>query len=179
MSHSTRLALLDAGHELSVTTGLTRLTVDAIVKKAGVAKGTFYVHFQDRTSFLVALHEQFYDRLRDRIFKAIAGLSPGGERLRTSTKTYLDGCLQERAVKALLLEARSEALISAEVQRRRAEFSALAHADFTALGWPDADTSAQLFVVLIVEAALIELETGHNEAVRQALWRFAHIEQSG
>jgi TetR/AcrR family transcriptional regulator, transcriptional repressor for nem operon len=179
MSHPTRLALLEAGHELCVTTGLARLTVDAIVKKAGVAKGTFYVHFPDRTSFLVALHVQFYDRLRATILKAIEGLSPGGERLRTCTTTYLDECLQERALKALLLEARSEAPMSAEAQRRKAEFSALSHADFTALGWPDADSSAQLFAVLVAEVALTELETGHNDAVRQALWRFARVEHSG
>jgi hypothetical protein len=65
---------------------------------------------------------------------------------------------------------------SGEVQRRNAEFAALGQEDFAALGWPDPHTSARLFVVLVAEAALMELETGYNEAVRLALWRFARIE---
>jgi hypothetical protein len=58
------------------------------------------------------------------------------------------------------------------VKWRNAQFSSELTADFTALGWSDPSTRASLFVVLSAEAALIELETGHNEAVRQALWRF-------
>ena len=48
--------------------------------------------------------------------------------------------------------------------------------DFQALGWSDANAGARLFVVLVAEVALIELETGRNEAMRQALWSFARIE---
>jgi AcrR family transcriptional regulator len=177
LTHPTRQALVDAGLDLAASTGLKHLTVDAVVNKAGVAKGTFYVHFPDRAAFLVALHAQFHERLRTAIFQAIAQLSPGAERLRTSTETYLDGCLHERAIKALLLEARSEAPIAAEVQRHSGEFAALAQEDFTAMGWPDARISARFFVVLIAEAAMLELETGYNEAARRALWRFTRIEE--
>ncbi|EFH84985.1 TetR/AcrR family transcriptional regulator [Ktedonobacter racemifer] len=178
MSHPTRQALVDAGLDLATSGGLRRLTVDAVVNKAGVAKGTFYVHFPDRTAFLVALHVQFYERLRDALLQVIAPLSPGAERLRKSMETYLDGCLHERAVKALLLEARSEPLIAAEVQRRRGEFAAIAQADFQAMGWPDAEFSARFFAALGAETALVELETGRNEAARRALWRFARIEEA-
>lgn len=177
MSHPTRQALVDAGLALAASTGLNRLTVDAVVNKAGVAKGTFYVHFPDRTTFLVALHAQFHERLRDAILQAIAHILPGAERLRKGTETYLDGCLHERAIKALLLEARSEPPIAAEVQRRNSEFATVAQADFAAMGWPDAEISARFFVVLCAEAALVELETGRSEAARHTLWRFARIEE--
>src|SRR5262249_32068490 len=137
----------------------------------------FYVHFHDRTCSLVALHTQFHERMRDAILQAIAPLPPGAERLRKGTETYLDGCLHERAIKALLLEARSEPPIAAEVQRRNGEFAALAEADFTAMGWPNSRISARFFVILSAEAALVELETGRNEAARHTLWRFARIEE--
>jgi TetR/AcrR family transcriptional repressor of nem operon len=178
MSHPTRQALIDAGLDLTASAGLSRLTVDAVVNKAGVAKGTFYVHFPDRAAFLVALHAQFHERLRGAILQAMTSLSPGAERLRKGMETYLDDCLHERAIKALLLEARSEPLVAAEVQRRNGEFAALAYADFQALGWPDAEISARFFVVLGAETALVELETGRNEAARRALWRFARIEEA-
>lgn len=176
MSHPTRQALIDAGLDLAASASLNRLTVDAVVTKAGVAKGTFYVHFPDRTAYLVALHAQFHERLRDAILRTRAHLPPGAERLRQGTETYLDGCLHERAIKALLLEARAEAPIAAEVQRRNGEFAALAEADFTAMGWPDASISARFFVILAAEAALIELETGRNDVARRVLWRFVRIE---
>ena len=81
MSHPTRQNLLEAGLDLTSTVGLGRLTVDAIVQKAGVAKGTFYVHFADRTAFLLALHAQFHERLYSAVTRAIADLPAGFERL--------------------------------------------------------------------------------------------------
>jgi TetR/AcrR family transcriptional repressor of nem operon len=176
LAHPTRQLLIDAGLELAAQGSLHRLTIDAVVSKAGVAKGTFYVHFPDRATFLVALHQQFHERLLDRILQAVEGLPPGAERLCRGTITYLDECLQQRGVKAILLEARSEAPITLEVQQRNASFAQLEQADFATLGWPDAETAARLFVALGAEVALIELETGRNEAARQALWRFARME---
>ncbi len=176
LAHPTRQLLIDAGLELATVASLHRLTIDAVVNQAGVAKGTFYVHFPDRAAFLVALHVQFHERLLDRILQAVEGLPPGAERLRIGTITYLNGCLQQRGVKALLLEARSEAPMTAEVQQRNASFAQLEQADFATLGWPDAETAARLFVALGAEVALIELETGRNEAARQTLWRFARLE---
>ena len=176
MSHPTRNLLLEAGSEIAEDYGLAQMTVDAIVGKAGFGKGTFYVHFPDRIFFLVALHAQFHERLLQAVLDATAELSPGTERLRRGTVAYLDACLHERAVKALLLEARSNVAIGAEVQRRNAQFAQLAQADFTALGWPHAETSARLFVALVADAALVELEAAHaSNAVRQSLWCFAGI----
>ena len=126
------------------------------------------------------MHAQFHERLLRAVLDATAELSPGAERLRQGTTAYLDACLHERGVKALLLEARSNVSIAAEVQRRNAEFALLAQADFTALGWPNAETAARLFVALVAEAALMELEAAHtSNAVRRSLWRFAGIEREG
>lgn len=178
MVHPTRQALIDAGFALASTESLDRITVDAIVRKAGFAKGTFYVHFADRAAFLLALHAQFHEHLRDCIQQAMAPLSPGAERLRKGVEVYLDECLKARAVKALLLDARSQAPLAEAVQQRNREFASVGSVDFQALGWPDANVSARLFVVLVAEVALIELETGRNEAMRQVLWSFARIEHA-
>ena len=178
MVHPTRQALIDAGFALASTESLNRITVDAIVSKAGFAKGTFYVHFADRAAFLLALHVQFHEHLRDCIQQVIATLPPGAERLRKGVEVYLDECLKERALKALLLDARSEAPLTEAVQQRNREFATLASVDFQVLGWPDANASARLFTVLVAEVALVELETGRNEAMRQALWSFARIEHA-
>jgi TetR/AcrR family transcriptional repressor of mexJK operon len=47
-------ALLGAGRDLLLTYGM-RVTVDAIVAKAGVAKTTFYTYFADKEAFIEAV----------------------------------------------------------------------------------------------------------------------------
>lgn len=41
-------SLLNSAYELFTTIGFSRTTIDDIVKKAGVGKGTFYNYFQDK-----------------------------------------------------------------------------------------------------------------------------------
>src|ERR1700747_665200 len=116
----TRQALLDVGLRLAESTGLSRLSVNLIVAEAGVAKGTFFHHFGDRASYLLALHREFHDRLLSEIERTTAGLSPGRERLLFSPTTSLDGCLRDRGVRALLLEARADPVIAEEIGTRNA-----------------------------------------------------------
>ena len=172
MSHPTHDALLQAGLQLAERQGLGNMSINNIVAEAGVAKGTFYVHFRDRASYLVALHKWFHDPIKGNVLWATEDMAPGLERLKFGTTVYLDSCLHAKGVKALLLEARSEAPITDEVQRRNADFAALARDDFEAMGWPHAEVSARLFVVMSAEVALIELEMGKASAARAALFDF-------
>jgi AcrR family transcriptional regulator len=48
-------ALLEAGLRLFLEHGIAGVTVDAIAKQAGVAKGSFYRYFQDTTELVEAL----------------------------------------------------------------------------------------------------------------------------
>ena len=171
--HPTHSALLEAGLKLAEREGLSSMTIDQIVREAGVAKGTFYNHFPDRVAFLVELHLQFHEHLKQLILTDIEGMPLGAERLRRAALSYLDGCLAIKAIKALLLEARSEPAIAAEVQRRNAQFTQLAQDDFEAMGWAHARASARLYVVMCSEAAIMELENGRaDEAVRAALFQY-------
>lgn len=43
-----RNSLYDAAYELFTTKGINNTAIDDIVKKAGVAKGTFYLYFKDK-----------------------------------------------------------------------------------------------------------------------------------
>lgn len=173
MPHPTYNVLIEAGYELVEENGLAGMSVNDVVERAGVAKGTFYVHFPNRTAYLIALHRAFHDALKARILDAIKDLPPGAERLRLGTEAYLDGCLEGRAVKALLFDARSENAIREEVLRRNADFAQLVREDFIAMGDPYPDKSARLAVSMGAEAALTELESGgRDDAMRQALAAF-------
>jgi AcrR family transcriptional regulator len=150
------------------------------VAEAGVSKGTFFHHFADRSTYLLALHRRFHDRLLLEMLAAVDGLPPGRERLLAASLTYLDGCLRDRGVRALLLEARAEPAVAAQVQHRNADHARRCQDDFAALGRPHPLQSGQLWVGLTAEAALLELAAGRRQpAVREALAAFLDAPAAG
>jgi TetR/AcrR family transcriptional regulator, transcriptional repressor for nem operon len=169
----TRELLIDTGLRLAERTGLAGLSVNLIVGEAGVAKGTFFHHFGDRASYLLALHREFHERLVARVQAAIEGMPPGRDRLTAVANTYLDGCLRDRGVRALLLEARAEPAITDEIARRNHASAEVCRADFAALKRPHPYESAQLWVGMVAEAALIEYQAAKAlPALREAVEQF-------
>jgi TetR/AcrR family transcriptional repressor of nem operon len=169
----TRTSLIDTGLRLAERTGLAGLSINLLVEEAQVSKGTFFHHFGDRASYLLALHREFHDRLLAEIGRTTSGLAPGRERLALSATTYLDGCLRDRGVRALLLEARADPVIADEIGARNASIAKTVQADFKAMRWRHPYESAQLWVGMTAEAALLELKAGRrSSAVRAALARF-------
>jgi AcrR family transcriptional regulator len=123
----------------------------------GVAKGTFFHHFRDRSEFLVVLHNEFHDRVFAEIEQAVNGMPPGRDRLIAAANPYLDECLHHRGIRAPLLEARPDHAILAARNRLVVQ---LTGGDFTAMGRKYPEASAALGNAAVVEAALVELEAG-------------------
>jgi TetR/AcrR family transcriptional regulator, transcriptional repressor for nem operon len=169
----TREALLDAGVELAEEHGLAGVSVNMVVARAGVAKGTFYVHFKDRAAFVDAMHERFHARVQEAVDEATAGLPPGAQRLYRASVTYLDISLANRGVKALAIEARSDPTVQASMAVRRERLAAAGVADLKAMGWDDAEAAAQLLAAVTREISALEFDAGHQlPASRQVLKRF-------
>ncbi|MGO4445155.1 TetR/AcrR family transcriptional regulator [Mycobacterium sp. 2YAF39] len=164
----TRANLIETGLVLAEELGLEGLSVNAVVAAAGVSKGTFFHHFPDRVSYLVALHRRFHDVLFGEVMSVIGDLEPGKARLDAAARAYLDACLRDRGVKALLLEARGHLPIADEVMRRNRMNVDIVAADFTALGWTHPRESARLWVAATAECALIELERGRRDSAARA-----------
>lgn len=147
--------------------------MNRVVAAAGVAKGTFYVHFTDRSAFIDALHARFHEHVQAAVATATAGRAPGVERIVRAAEAYLDVCLQDRVVKALALEARSDPALSASMAARHDRFLASAIPSFKAMGWPDAPAAAQLLAAMTNEIALRELDANRRlPASRRSLRRF-------
>jgi AcrR family transcriptional regulator len=169
----TRELLIAAGVEVADREGLAGLSVNRVVAEAGVAKGTFYVHFKDREAFLDALHGRFHQRVLDAAERATAGVPPGAERLWLASEAYLDVALRERAIKALTLEARTEGAVTAAMEARHEHLVAAAIPSFKAMGWPDAKAASQLLAAMTSEIAIRELEARRRlPAARRSLRRF-------
>lgn len=171
--HRTHDALLDAGIVVAEQHGLAGLSVNRVVAEAGVAKGTFYVHFADREAFVDALHARFHAHVREAMAAAVAGVPPGPEQIVRGAEAYLDACLANRAVKALSLEARSEGALTTSMRARHDRFAAGATPSFKAMGWPDTAAASQLLAAMTAEIAIRELEAGRRlPAARRSLRRF-------
>lgn len=72
----TRAKLIDAAKELVAQSGYEALRVDDLVKKAGVAKGTFFAHFRDKDALMDQLLGAEMDRLIDQIDDGPVPLTP-------------------------------------------------------------------------------------------------------
>jgi TetR/AcrR family transcriptional regulator, transcriptional repressor for nem operon len=172
----TREALLDAGAALAEEHGLAGVSVNMVVARAGVAKGTFYVHFKDRAAFVDAMHERFHARVQAAVDQAVAGLPPGAQRIFRSTEAYLDVSLANRGVKALSLEARSDPTVQGSMAARRERLTAAGVADLRAMGWDDAEAAAQLLAAMTREISVLEFDAGRPLlASRRVLKRFLGI----
>ncbi|WP_156690089.1 TetR/AcrR family transcriptional regulator [Mycobacterium sp. Marseille-P9652] len=169
-----RNALLDAGERLLGAADLARVSVNAIVAEAGMAKGSFYQHWPSREHYVRALHDRFHDQLGEAISGAMAGRPPGRERLEAGMNAYLDGCLAQPATKALLVQSRTEAGLSDLVAARNESSATLVVPDLVALGWAPPEPIATLLVAAVAEIALIELAAGKRDRkLREGLLRLA------
>lgn len=88
----TRQALIAAGIELFTESGIEQPSLDAICKQAGFTRGAFYVHFKDRTDFVIAVLD---DALRAFIDSVISEQGPGD--LDTTIGLFLDAATALRA----------------------------------------------------------------------------------
>jgi AcrR family transcriptional regulator len=142
--------------------GLSGLSVAAVAREAGVAKATFYVYFTTRESFIDGMHERFYAHVNEAVSLAVSQLSPGRDLLLAAIDAYLDVCLANRAVKALVFETRAQGNLTTTMEEREALFARLAEPNMRAMGMGPARITSRLIVALTSEAALIEMEAGRR-----------------
>jgi TetR/AcrR family transcriptional repressor of nem operon len=165
MGLRTREALLEAGRVVGESEGLADLSVAAVAKQAGVAKGTFYVHFADREAFVDALRDDARRRIAKQVALTIGDVGPGQERLLAGLTAYLDACLANRTIKALIREVREDT--------GGASFAAQVEINLRAMGWRDPRPAARLIVAMAAEVALAEHESGTKQhGARRWLRRF-------
>ena len=173
-SESTRGDLFDAGLRLADERGVRALSVNAIVAAAERSKGAFFHHFPDRDSYLVELHRRLHDEMWDRMRELGGDLEPGAERLRIVADVYLDTFLERRGVRALLLDARSEPAIRAEIADRNTRGAGILADDFAALGWRDPARPARLWIAALAEVGIVEFDRGKRDpGSRRALHALA------
>jgi len=82
-----RRQLLDAARDVFAEKGYVAATVDDVVARCGVARGTFYLYFDDKLDVFGALVSDFFSRVAGSIRPI--DLSPGAPRPREQLRTNL------------------------------------------------------------------------------------------
>lgn len=115
-----RDALLSSAVELSEENGFEALSVDEIVNKTGVAKGTFYLYFKSKSELLSEIFEAGISELERRTAEAISTNGIDSDVLGAVIKTQA-GFFNERPAMADVIMGRSQSIpidISDEISSR-------------------------------------------------------------
>lgn len=99
----TRAAMLAAGFELLAERPIDAIAIDDIVARAGVAKGSFFNHFADKSAFGHAIGAEIRAELEERISAANAGVADPFTRLAGGMRTGLAFTLDEPRKTAIML----------------------------------------------------------------------------
>jgi AcrR family transcriptional regulator len=85
----TRAALLDAARDCFSAADGMMVTVDAVTQSAGVAKGTFYLHFNDLSELEAELGDALIAELTERLEPARSSVADPLTRMATGVTVFL------------------------------------------------------------------------------------------
>lgn len=118
----TRRRLLEAAEEVFGELGFRRASIAEIVRRAGVAQGTFYLYFDSKEEIFRALVRHMSHELRKFIAMAVAGLQDRLEIEREGYRAFFRFVLQHRFLYRIVLESQFvDEEVYREYYRRLAE----------------------------------------------------------
>lgn len=104
----TRAALLAAGLDLLAERPIDAVAIDELVARAGVAKGSFFNHFADKSAFASAVGQQVRVALEERVDAANAGQVDPVMRLAGGMRVAVEFALEDRVRAIIMLRGLQE-----------------------------------------------------------------------
>lgn len=92
--------ILDAGAELMLRIGARRITVDEVADRAGIGKGTVYLHWKTRDQLLLAVLQREVARSLDRLVAALRA-DPAVAALHKLTEVQFLGVMRQPLLRAM------------------------------------------------------------------------------
>lgn len=102
---ATRRAILEAAEEVFGELSYDRASIAEITRRAGVAQGTFYVYFPDKTAAFVELVHVLNHNLRLAIATAVSGLESRFEIERIGFRTFFEYVVEHRPLYRVVRES--------------------------------------------------------------------------
>ncbi len=101
----TRASLLAAGFDLLVERPIDAIPIDDLVAKAGVAKGSFFNHFKDKSDFAAAIAKEVRLELEALVSKANETVSDPVERIAGGMRVSLEFAIRQPKRSTALLRS--------------------------------------------------------------------------
>src|SRR5271165_3714471 len=114
----TRAQLVSAAKSLFARLGVEAVTVDEVVKEAGVAKGTFYFHFEDLQALTAAVADELIDSINSLLQPGRLSLSDPAHRIAFGCCCFIDKALSDPGWANVLARMMAGAPMSGEIARR-------------------------------------------------------------
>ena len=117
MSADDRELLVAAVGKVAAEQGYARLTVDRVVRSAGVSRATFEEHFESREQGLIAAQDAFLERLWLDVAAACGGSDPWPGKVRSALAAVLQALVEASALaRVFAIEGVAASLALAERQ---------------------------------------------------------------
>ncbi len=91
----TRAQLMEAANSLFARQAVESVTVDDVVKEAGVAKGTFYVHFDSLEALTAAVAEELVQSFDELLQPGRGSLNDPALRIAFGCRSFIDKALND------------------------------------------------------------------------------------
>ena len=101
----TRSQIVEAGAALFAERPITAVTVDKVVEAAGVAKGTFYYHFQNMEELAAAVGAKLADSFDELLTPAMREMGDPIARLSFAFTKFLDKAISDPAWARLVVQS--------------------------------------------------------------------------
>jgi AcrR family transcriptional regulator len=171
----TRAQLIAAASVLFACQAVESVTVDDVVREAGVAKGTFYVHFNDLRELTAAVADELVKAIDDLLQPVRLSIDDPALRIAYGCSCFIDKALRDPGWAGLAARMAGTAATVGEVARRRL----LEDIKRYVKGLPHGDISAELCLEIVVGimlqvlAAIAEgrLSLRHHKAALAAILR--------
>jgi AcrR family transcriptional regulator len=159
----TRAAILQAARGCYAAQNGMSVTVESVMQAAGLAKGTFYVHFEDLAGLEAALGEALIQEIDERLQPARLATDQPLTRLATAVTILLRDLAAARSQARLVVRAAATVPEVRDAMRThlRQDLAGARGADLLALS--SVDLAARLVTALCVQAAR-EIADGRIDA---------------
>ncbi len=163
--------LLSAAPALAESVKLDQLTATGICAAAKLPERDFAAEFDSVESYVAELHRKFLDGLLARMIRETGDLKPGIERILKASFAQLNGCLEQRQLRAWFADARRKMpRIAEDIHQRNRGTSMMISIELGTLGCRRPMIIARLYCQMMLEAAQMEADAGGAiPELRQAL----------
>lgn len=174
---SRRELLLAAAPRLAELLKLEQLTPAIIAEAASVSEADFTAEFGTLGDYMAVVHHNYLEMILARLIRETGQMPPSLDRILRASLLQLDICLEVRALRSLIMDARRQIpRVAEDLYQRNRGTSLMISLELKKLGCKHPMVIARYWCQMVLEAAEIEADAGGKvPEARQALSDFLDL----